>query len=220
MRSGLKTRVLGLLADKSPALQDLLALGPARKVVNPLFGALYHGREKIKWRAVEAMGRLTAHLASTDLESARVIMRRLMWNLNDESGGIGWGSPEAMGETAAASRKLAEEFGCLLVSYINRQGNFLEHPLLQRGSLWGLGRMVNRWPDLAADTAGHLPPFFQDNDPYLKALAAWVALPLKEESLRPLLKSLESDSRQVELFLRGRLQKVSVAQVAKGKLFP
>jgi hypothetical protein len=44
------------------------------------------------------MGEVMAHLADKDMESARVIMRRLMWSLNDESGGIGWGAPEAMGE--------------------------------------------------------------------------------------------------------------------------
>lgn len=25
------------------------------------------------------------------MDSARIVMRRLMWSLNDESGGIGWG---------------------------------------------------------------------------------------------------------------------------------
>ena len=44
------------------------------------------------------MGVVVAGLAEHDMESARVVMRRLMWNLNDESGGIGWSSPEAMGE--------------------------------------------------------------------------------------------------------------------------
>ena len=31
-----------------------------------------------------------------------------MWTLNDESGGIGWGSPEVMGEILAAHKGLAE----------------------------------------------------------------------------------------------------------------
>jgi len=37
-------------------------------------------------------------------------MRRLMWNLNDESGGIGWGNPEAMGEILACHEALANEY--------------------------------------------------------------------------------------------------------------
>jgi len=57
------------------------------------------------------MGRVVSSLAEKDMESARVVMRRLMWNLNEESGGIGWGCPEAMGETMARSAPLAWNTG-------------------------------------------------------------------------------------------------------------
>ena len=57
--------------------------------------------ELIRWRAVSAMGIVTAALADARMDAARVIMRRMMWQLNDESGGIGWGIPEAMGEIMA-----------------------------------------------------------------------------------------------------------------------
>ena len=61
------------------------------------------------------MGALVFSLAEQDMESARVVMRRLMWNLNDESGGIGWGSPEAMGEIMARHSGLAEEYSKISV---------------------------------------------------------------------------------------------------------
>ena len=93
------------------------------------------------------MGQVVSNLADTDMESARVVMRRLIWNLNDESGGIGWGSPEAMGDIMACHQRLAEEYHRLLISYVRPEGNFLEHPQLQKGLLWGLAR-------LARSTAG------------------------------------------------------------------
>ena len=46
----------------------------------------------IKWHAVSALGAIVAALAEKEMESARIIMRRLMWSLNDESGSIGSGS--------------------------------------------------------------------------------------------------------------------------------
>jgi hypothetical protein len=101
------------------------------------------------------------------MESARVVMRRLMWNLNDESGGIGWGSPEAMGEITAGHGRLADEFAGILISYINPAGNFLEHELLQRGSLWGVGRLAHARPLLARPAVPFLPAFFESPDPYL-----------------------------------------------------
>ena len=75
-------------------------------------------------------------------------MRRLMWNLNDESGGIGWRArPEAMGEIVARSERLADEYGHILISYLDPDGNYLEHPLLQRGLLWGIGRFAHARPE-------------------------------------------------------------------------
>lgn len=213
-----KRRVLELLSEGPAGLQELTGLGPPRLVINPLFGLLYHGSPEIKWRAVEAMGLVTAHLATTDPESARVIMRRLMWNLNDESGGIGWGSPEAMGEITARSRLLADEFGCLLVSYINPRGNYLEHPLLQRGALWGLGRLVNRRPGHAGDSAEHLAVFLDAPDPHLRALAAWAAGPLKSPLLKRLLRDLLDDNRQVTLFMNGKLRSFEVGSLAAAAL--
>jgi len=114
----LKKRVLELLksADFEKELESLSRL-PARRVINPLFPFLYNLDEQIRWRAVIAMGAVVANLADEDMASARVIMRRLMWNLNDESGGIGWGSPEAMGEILACHEALSEEYNRILISY-------------------------------------------------------------------------------------------------------
>ena len=81
-----------------------------------LFSFLCHHDQKIKWRAVTAMGMVISNLAEKEMESARVIMRRLMWSLNDESGGIGWGAPEAMAEIIACHQGLAEEYTHILIS--------------------------------------------------------------------------------------------------------
>ena len=99
-------------ADFEKALESLRCL-PGRKAVNPLFSFLYHSDDLIRWHAVSAMGLVVSDLADNDMESARIVMRRLIWNLNDESGGIGWGSPEAMGETMAQHAGLARLFAAI-----------------------------------------------------------------------------------------------------------
>ena len=129
---------------------------PARKVINPLFSFLCSLDELLKWRAVTAMGEVVTRLAEEDMESARVVMRRYMWHLNDESGGIGWGCPESMGEVMARNENLATEFWCILISYIRPDGNFLEHEVLQRGVLWGVGRF-RRLSDSIPAVRGSLP---------------------------------------------------------------
>ena len=98
----LKRKVLELLRDDDFEKSiDRICQLPPRQAVNPLFSFFYNADELIRWRAITAMGAVVSRLADQDMESARIIMRRLMWNLNDESGGIGWGSHEAMGEIMA-----------------------------------------------------------------------------------------------------------------------
>ena len=95
------------------------------------------------------MGYAVDELARADREAARVVMRRLMWNLNDESGGIGWGVPEATGEIMARNPVLAEEYASILISYLREDGNFLEMEPLQCGILWGLHRLNTCRPGIS-----------------------------------------------------------------------
>ena len=170
----IKKKLLSLLkADDFEKTLEVFPRFPARKAVNPLFSFLYSSDERIKYRAVTALGIIVAHHAKQDLESARVIMRRFVWNLNDESGGIGWGSPEAMGEIMAQSAPLAKEYANLLAAYMMPDGNFLEHPVLQRGLLWGVGRLAHARPERLQQAARHLLFFLQSEDPVHRGLSAW-----------------------------------------------
>jgi hypothetical protein len=191
-----------------------ICLMPARKVISPLFSFFYNTDELIKWRAVTAMGVVVARLACEDLESARIVMRRLMWNLNDESGGIGWGSPEAMGEIMARHDRLAEEYACILVSYINEAGNFLEYEMLQRGVLWGLGRLAHARPDLVRDAAAYLPLFLRSKDAVHRGLAAWVAGAIPSEMTESLLKPLVTDEARIDIFINMNLEERTVGRLA------
>jgi hypothetical protein len=195
-------------------ISDLCRL-PARQVVNPLFSFLCSLDAKVKWRAVSAMGAVVSNLAKTDLESARIIMRRLIWQLNDESGGIGWGCPEAMGDTMARSKPLADEYGCILISYMRPDGNFLEHEMLQRGVLWGVARLAHRRPDLFRDCARLLIPYMQSNDAALRGLAVWAARPLVDDSIISLLKRLSSDRSRFSLYHAWHLSESTVGSLAR-----
>ncbi len=201
----LKEQIARLL-EKEPfetGLSRILAL-PPRRAVNPLFSFLYKIQERRRWRAVTAMGAVVAAQAESDMEGARVVMRRLMWNLNDESGGIGWGSAEAMGEICARSPRLAEEFAKILVSYIDPKGNFMENPALQPGILWGIGRIAQVRPDHIRDATPLLIPFLRHGDPVIRGLAAWAASFLQDPRLIPHLFALSKDPTAFTLFLEAR----------------
>jgi len=131
-----------------------------RQVINPLISFFCSKDEKIKQRAIKTIGKVVKLVADTNMESARIVMRRLMWSLNDESGGIGWGAPEAMAEIMSLHEQLAIEYASILISYANPDGNYLEHIELQKEVLKGLARLGKVRPLLIKDAI----PYLRKND--------------------------------------------------------
>lgn len=199
--------------DISRCREVLLAM-PGRRAVNPLFACLYDSTPRIRWRAVQMMGVVVAELAESDVESARIILRRLMWNLNDESGGIGWGSPEAMGEILAHSDRLAGEFGNILKSYIREDGNYLEHEALQQGALWGVGRFAHARPRLTRDIASALKPFLLQENLQLMGLALWAAAANRDPSIQAVSADFLQDPRTVEIYIEDDFVKTRIRDLA------
>ena len=215
----LKRKVLALLGSDNfdQSLNDLCRL-PARQVINPLFSFLLSSDEQIRWRAITAMGAVVAKLAEKDMESARVIMRRLIWSLNDESGGIGWGAPEAMGEIIASHEGIAKEYASILISYVREDGNFLEYEPLQRGAVWGIGRVAQVRPHLVQDAVPHLLLFVKSSDATVRGLSVWTVGLLGAEAARPQLEALLGKKADVPLYIGGRLMVRCVGDLAKEAL--
>jgi len=215
----LKKEVFKLLVrDDFPDILPRFSLLPGRQVVNPLFSFLYHTDDTVRWHAVSAMGVVTAGLADVDRESARIVMRRLIWNLNDESGGIGWGSPEAMGDIMARSDVLAREFSKILVSYSLPHGNYLEHGVLQRGLLWGLQRLSEAKPQLTREATPYIRDFLTSRDPYHKGLAACYAAAVHDTEAIDRLKQLARDKTRITRYAHLRVTSVVVGDLAQAAI--
>ena len=214
-----KRNVTDLLkADDFAGVLETFRSYPARRVINPLFSCLCSTEPQIKWRAITALGAVVADHAQDDMESARVVMRRMIWNLNDESGGIGWGLPETMGEVMARHEGLAREYVNILVSYICEDGNFLEHQPLQQGVLWGLGRLAQTRPELLQNAAPHLHPFLSSENATLRGLAAWAIGLLTAGQDAPGLEVLKSDDTEVTLCLNGTERTYRISEIVKKAL--
>ena len=191
---------------------------PAGKVVNALFSFLYSQNEIIKWRAATFMGLFVQDLAEEDMESARNVVRRLMWNLNDESGGIGWGSPEAMGEILTCHEGLAREYAPILLSYANRDGNYLELPMLQRGLLWGIARFSEVRPHVVRGSKSHIFPYLESDDPAVRGHAARIVGLIGTMEDRDRLSPLAGDSSDYTTFFNHRCMRCNVGETARDAL--
>lgn len=187
---------------------------PPRQLVNYLLSFLFHREAWVKWRAVTALGWVVSRMAEESLESARNFMRRLMWSLNDESGGIGWGSAETMGEVMAVNETLAREYHCILLSYVQESGNPLENPLLERGVLWGIGRLAEARPELVEGCGCHLLPYLESRDPILRGHALWALSFLNAPIPGRFLDALMEDESEIELYEGGELHHIQICELA------
>jgi hypothetical protein len=108
----------------------------------------------------------------------------------------------------------------MLVSYMREDGNFLENPLLQRGLLWGLGRLAEVRPALVRkyDAEAYLVPFLNSSDRMVQGLAAWCAGILEVEEARPALESLVDEEAETLLYRNHDLRRFPTGQLAKEAL--
>jgi len=196
---------------------DLLEKTPIHRILRTLLSALCREDEEIKWHAVTLTGMLVADLAQKDLEGARNIIRRMVWSLNEESGGIGWGLPEAMGEILARNESLAREFAPILLSYVQPEGSFLEFELLQRGALWGIGRLAGAHPQLllSLDAAKYLSSCMDSADPLIRGHAVWAIGRIGTQGDIPKLENLRRDETEIRLYEGERFRSVRIRDLAE-----
>jgi HEAT repeat protein len=220
----IKKQVLTILNEPDlDSIRNSLARLPVKAVVNALFFGICRSEERIRWHAVSAMGIMVSRLADEDMEEGRLIMRRLLWSLNDESGGIGWGAPESMAEIMSLHEGLASEYAHMLLSYMRedgdeiwQDGNFLEHEILQQGLLWGAGRMAISRRELMLEKGMDLdlPPYLDSPDATVRGLAARAigisGVPTRLERIKELCR----DNDTLRLYEDGILRTLSVGQLA------
>lgn len=205
----------GLLEKEDYDAVIQMARGHPGKVVNGLIGLLTDAEVSTKWRAVRALGKVSARIYSEDPDRVKKVLRQLIWNLNDESGGIGWGMPEAMGEILAVIPALQEEYLCLLIAYISEGGCFIENEQLQKGVIWGLGRIKNLEGALRAGTVPFLLKTLTNTDPEMQATAAWAAGEMGIEEALPLLRTLKGENRVITIVTNGNFQENTLRQWAE-----
>lgn len=157
-----------------PIYLESLSSTPAIELVNPLIACLPLGGIQTQ-QAAKALGITVARLTKEmSVEDARNIIRRLMWHMNEESGNIGWGIPEAFAEILICNRTLAEEFHYILISYIIDTGNddnYCDQDILRRSCYDAVGRLAEVWPDLAIPAIPYLKAGLDDHDPLCKEKA-------------------------------------------------
>lgn len=177
------------------------------QVTRTLQSFLFDPDELVRWRAVEAIGRAARARARSGLEPVRELVRRTLWLMNDESGGLLWHGPQVLGCVLANVPPLCDEFGAIL-------GSFLEEEPFRVGTRWALWRAAPSAPAVARDLAPALEVSLADADPAVRGHTALALVAARGEALA----ELARDAATFEVFdyRAGQLHTTSVAQAARG----
>lgn len=220
-----KKQILSLL--ERPSLSEIfdgLEAYPLKVIANPLFSAICSSNEQIRWNGVFAFGFFASKLAVIDLEQVRIVMRRFLWSLNDESGGIGWGAPESMAEIMYQLQPMRDEYLHMLLSYIQedggelcQDGNFIELPQLQRGVLWGIMRLSEKYPDeiLARIDPEHFEHYLDSPDYHVIALTIHCLRWLGVANFREKIASFQSSPAIVQIRNTHEFVEESLGDIAR-----
>lgn len=94
-----------------------------------LISLCYDKESLISWKAIEAMGYAAeAFIEIKDTETLRNTIRKLLWSMSDESGGIGWRAAELIGEIIYTEPSFFEDIIPILWSQ-REEESFLESVL-------------------------------------------------------------------------------------------
>lgn len=224
MRSAKQRLRLILQASDWQAHLDAIAAGGMTNV-GPLFSFLLLGPQTMH-RAAVALGRTVARLEKTEPEAARNVIRRFMWHMNEESGNIGWGIPEAFAECLAASPALAETYHRILISTImdlGREDNYCDNDVLRRSCYWAVGRLAEARPALCEQARPWLRKGLGDEDIICRGMAAWTLgrLPpnlMDAPALRALAGAGCAELCEIYDYDNDRLDEISVSDLARRAL--
>ena len=129
-----------LLADEDHDGLVKAARKRASKVLRFISGRLFSADADEKWRAVRALGAVVADPELVPDKTVNEMLRRFFWSLNDESGAVPYGIPEAIGEVLHRRKEFQKEFLPILASMMTSDEMSQTGPI-ERGVIWGLGRV-------------------------------------------------------------------------------
>jgi len=207
-----KEGVIALLEERR--LEELAGLVAQKKGILRYLNRLLFERDTLlRWRAVEAMGAVADRLAGENPEAVRVMLRSLLWSINDESGGIGWSAPECIGEIIYRRPGLFGEFASIIISHA-------EEEMLRRGVLWAAGRIAQAGPGLVREEVKDLAGYLDDPDPAVRGYTIRFLSIMGERPEPARHRPLLEDGARVPLYEDGRLYEVRVAKLARSWFFP
>lgn len=139
-----------------------------QRILGWLISLSYDKENSMSWKAIKAMGHIAkAYVSVENIEPLKNTIRKLLWSMTEESGGIGWRAAELIAEIIYANPSLFEDIIPILWSY-REEESFLESVL--RGMI-KLSKKINLTDYIKVEDI-ELKSFLRHKNDEIRALAA------------------------------------------------
>jgi hypothetical protein len=193
--------------DLEPLL-DMAALD--KRVLRDVKRLLYSAEKLSRWRAAEALGKISAVVAQKDPGAVSKLLQGLFTSVSDTAASS-WGSVDAIGEIISALPDLFSGFIPQLVQ-LSRDPSLLPEVLR------AMGKIGETRPDLLRRFSYAMIPLLGNSDPEIRAYTAILLGHLKAYEAKEDLMKLKGDMTAIEVYRAGRIENTTLRQVATESL--
>jgi hypothetical protein len=184
----MKQAVLDALETNDFEAIERLAL-QSRKVMSVLVRLAYDKETLVGWRAIVAAGQVASAYTGNNYEFLRETVRKLLWSLTDESGGIGWSAPELIGEIVSSDPKRFSDIVPMIAEVF-----CIEEAVFRPGVLYAFKRIAETHPEMITPFQKIILGGLSEQDPKTRIYAIKLVMMLTRHLGR---ENLESMKKQV-----------------------
>ncbi len=181
-----------------------------KRIIRDLQRLIYSVDKLLRWRATDALGKVSGVIAKYDPGAISKLLQRL-FSASADTASSSWGCLDAIGEIISNN---PEQFG----GYMPQLYQFAGDRALLAEVLRALGKIGAVRPDLIRKTAHRFIPFLQDPDPEIRGYAAILLGNLGAQEAKDALTRLAEDASAMEVYGDGRLEKQTIGQLASQAL--
>ncbi len=188
--------------------EEIIALAEEdSRVISELHRMLYTPVLNLRWKIIEILGEVSKKIVEKRPDEISKFLNRLLNNAAD-SASSAWGALEAVGTIISANPDLFGEFCPPLMSFFAYKNYFNE-------ATWAIGQIATKRPDLVKNAYAIVFSFLDNPDHTLRGTAAWALGGLGNKDAIEALAKLEADQEKISIFRNGKLEEVTVSQLAK-----
>jgi hypothetical protein len=177
-----------------------------KRVIRDLKRLLYSADHTLRWRAAEALGKVSAVIAEKDPRTIVKLLQGLFSSLMDTAASS-WGALDAIGEIISQN---PEQFS----GYIPQLYRMIKDRKLLAEILRSLAKISLANPEPIRKTARHFIPFLDDPDPAVRGYAALLLGHLGTREAKETLARLTGDPAELPIYEGGEVVTRTVGRLS------